>query len=126
MLVIAIVTLTLPGLARADEYDNEMRMLDLEMQMLHLCQQAIDAESREASRERAAFMKEFQDSVTKPRPFTPAPMSLDEPYIPYSDPRLSMRPPWLQPADPWVPMPDSDRARMFCAGPDDCWLHQKR
>jgi hypothetical protein len=36
----------------------------------------------------------------------------------------AMRPPWLQPADRLAPMPEEQRTRMWCAAPNDCWLHQ--
>ena len=35
-----------------------------------------------------------------------------------------MRPPWLQPVDPMIPMLPEDRARMHCLGPRDCYLNQ--
>ncbi len=44
LLCFMVLTLTLPTLAHADEYDTEMRMLDLELSNIYLRQQAIDAE----------------------------------------------------------------------------------
>ena len=50
---------------------------------------------------------------------------LEEAYIPPSAaPSRSMRPPWLQPVDPMIPMLPEDRARMHCLGPRDCYLNQ--
>ena len=95
-----------PLAVAADDHDTQIRLLDLELQVLGLRQQAIDAELSHATRER-------WDRFQQPEriPFVPAPMPMDmSPAIPYAEPPRSMRPPWLQPADPWVPMPDEDRA----------------
>jgi hypothetical protein len=55
---------------------------------------------------------------------SPSPLELG--HIAVLDPEPlfpTMRPPWLQPADRLAPMPEEQRARMWCAAPNDCWLN---
>jgi hypothetical protein len=124
MLILMVLILTLPALARADEYDTEIRMLDLELSMLYLRQQANDAEMRAASVERKAEIDAIFAPPSKPS-YESRALDMDPSYIPPpEEPSRSMRPPWLQPVDPMIPMLPEDRARMHCLGPRDCYLNQ--
>jgi hypothetical protein len=119
-LILVVLTLTLPTLAHADEYDTEMRLLDLELSNIYLRQHAIVAE---LSRERTPL--DVQGSLI-PRQRTSIQAPVEDVYIlPSPAPSPSMRPPpWLQPVDPMIPMLPEDRARMHCLGPRDCYLNQ--
>jgi hypothetical protein len=124
-----MLTLTLPTVTHASDYDLEQRVFELEQRALdlewqaHAAQQrAIDAEMEAASAKRNAEL----NAIFAPRP-TPSFELLDfgPGYLPPpEEPSRSMRPPWLQPVDSMIPMLPEYRARMFCAAPTDCWLNQ--
>jgi hypothetical protein len=101
MLVLIVLTLnlpTLPTLTRADEYDDQIRILDPELSMLYLRQQTIAAE---LSRERT--FPDVQGSLM-PRQRTRIEAPLEVAYLPLpAAPSPSMRPPWLPPVDPMTP-----------------------
>jgi hypothetical protein len=76
LLIIVVLTFTLPTLAHASDYETESRLLDLEQRTLDLKwqalaaeQRAIDAEMQTATRERkaeiaACFAKELVNQKT--------------------------------------------------------------
>jgi hypothetical protein len=124
MLVLGL-SLLFPSFTRAGDPDDEIRIIDLELRMLSLERAAIDARSREADRERAQRNADLvRDLSSYPeRPGVSPGLELD--HIPVLDPEPlfpSMRPPWLQPADRLAPMSEEQRARMWCAAPNDCWF----
>ena len=129
--------LSLPSLACAgDSYNDELRLLDPELEMLSLKSQmldlrrgAIEAESREATREREQLYKDVERDIAQSYSgrYKAASPGLELDHITVLDPEPlfpTMRPPWLQPADRLAPMPEEQRARMWCATPNDCWFHQ--
>lgn len=94
--------LLLPALSRAgnDEIDNYL------------------AEERAAIGLSPSLRVDMLDSLR----VTPPPMDM-RPYEPLQEePRQSMRPPWLLPADRMAPMTPDESRRMFCVAPDDCWF----
>jgi len=109
--------------------DLELEMLSLRSQMLLREQAAINARLHGATRERAqqnADLERDLSSYARRHPVAPSSV-LELDHITVLDPQPlfpSMRPPWLQPADRLAPMPEEQRARMWCGAPNDCWLHQ--
>ena len=113
--------LSLPSLTLAgDSYNDELRLLGLELEMLSLKSQMLsqatvgdrgrepDTSQSYSGRYKAASPVLELDHITVLAP---------EPLVP------SMRPPWLQPADRLAPMPEEQRARMWCVV-NDCWMNQ--
>ncbi len=102
MLVLIVLTLTLPTLptlTHADEYDDQIRILDLELSMLYLRLQTLAAW---LSRERA--FPDVQGSLM-PRQRTSIEAPLEEAYLPPSAaPSPFHAATWLPPVDPMIPM----------------------
>jgi hypothetical protein len=128
------LSLLFPSFTRAgDSYNDELRLLDLELEMLSLKSQmllqeqaAINSRLHETTRERDQFYKDVERDIAQGysgRYSSPPVLELD--HITVLDPEPlfpTMRPPWLQPADRLAPMPEEQRARMWCASPNDCWF----
>jgi hypothetical protein len=123
MLLVLGMSLLFPTLAsRAGDLD-ELRLLDLELEMLSLKSQML-------SQEQAAINARLHETTRDPTQsergryrVSPSPLELD--HITVLDPEPlfpTMRPPWLQPADRLAPMPEEQRMRMWCASPNDCWF----
>jgi hypothetical protein len=132
MLVLALF-LSFPSFTRAgDSYNDELRLLDLELEMLSLKSQmllqeqaAINARLHETTRERAQRNVELERDLSSypERPRVSPGLELDHITVLDSEPLFpTMRPPWLQPADRLAPMPEKQRMRMWCASPTDCWF----
>jgi hypothetical protein len=136
MLVLVLsLSLLFPSLTRAgDSYNDQLRLLDLELEMLSLRSQmllheeaAINARLHEATHEQNTDLERDLTQSDRGRYGVAPPTVLesDHLYIPDSEPLFpTMRPPWLQPVDPMIPMLPEDRARMHCLGPRDCYLNQ--
>jgi hypothetical protein len=112
--------LSLPSLACAgDSYNDELRLLDLELEILSLKSQmlsqqrsAIDAESREATRARAQRNMEVERDMPGATVHHPCSNWTTSPCS-----TLSRSSPLC------APMPEEQRARMWCVV-NDCWLNQ--
>jgi len=105
-LSLCVGVLALPALARAgnDVIDNYL------------------AEERQAMGLSPSPRVDMLDSFR----VSPPPINV-QPYEPLiEEPRHSMRPPWLQPADRLAPMTQEESRRMFCIAPDDCFFDQRR
>jgi hypothetical protein len=102
-------------------------MLSFKSQMLSQEQAAINARLHETTRERAqqnAVLERDLSSYAGRHSVAPSSV-LELDHITVLDPEPlfpTMRPPWLQPADRLAPMPEEQRARMWCASPNDCWF----
>lgn len=129
--ILCLLILSLPALATASDYETESRLLDLEQRALDLKwqalaaeQRAIDAEMQAATRERKAEIDAMFAPASKPS-YDSRALDVDPSYIPPpEEPSRLMRPPWLQPVDPMLPMLPENRARIHCLGPGDCYLNQ--
>jgi hypothetical protein len=128
--------LSLPSLTLAgDSYNDELRLLDLELEMLSLKSQmlsqqrsAIEDESQAATRDREQRYRDIERDISQSYSgrYKAASPVLELDHITVLDPEPlfpTMRPPWLQPADRLAPMPEEQRARMWCVV-SDCWLNQ--
>jgi hypothetical protein len=136
MLVLALFLFFPSFTGAADCYNDELRLLDLEVEMLPLKSQvlsleraAVNARIREADRERtqqnADLEREIRGSYAGASPQWRRHLwSNGSHHRARSRAALpTMRPSWLQPADRLAPMPEEQRARMSCAAPNDCWLN---
>ena len=120
--------------APGESYNEELRLLDLELEMLSLKSQvlsleraAMNARIREADRERAQQRADLERDLTQSYQRVAPSSVIELDHITVLDPEPlfpTMRPRWLQPADRLAPMPEEQRARMWCASPNDCWLNQ--
>jgi hypothetical protein len=132
MLVLGL-SLLFPSFARAgDSYNDELRLLDLKLEVLSLKSQmlsreraAIDSRLHEPTREREQFYKDVERDIAQGSSgrYSSSPV-LELDHITVLDPEPlfpTMRPPWLQPADRLAPIPE-ERMRMWCASPNDCWF----
>jgi hypothetical protein len=110
--LVFVLFLSCPSFTRAGgSYNDDLRMLDLELEMLSLKSQmlsqeraAIGARLHEATREREQFYKDAGRDIEL-QAVSPV-LELD--HITVLDPEPlfpTMRPPWLQPADRWPRCP---------------------
>ena len=76
---------------------------------------------------RAAMELSSQPRVDVPEYLlvAPTPMEMRRYDPPTEEPRRSMRPPWLQPADRMAPMSAEESRRLFCVAPNDCWFESR-
>jgi hypothetical protein len=130
MLVLGL-SLLFPAFTRAgDSYNDELRLLDLELEMLSLKSQMLSQEEaainarlhRERAQRRADLERDIAQGYSGRYSASPV-LESDPLSIPDPEPLFpTMRPPWLQPADRLAPMPEEQRMRMWCASPTDCWF----
>lgn len=128
--------LSLPSLACAgDSYSDELRLLDLELECRRSNPRCFRSSGRR-SRPRAGRLQGSESSCTRTVErdiaqgysgrYKAASPVLELDHLTVLDPEplfTTMRQPWLQPADRFAPMPEEQRARMWCVI-NDCWLNQ--